>query len=301
MTFGLSTSRRPGWSSESNVIPVVTLWCLIGSIAVAATFSSNLAWAALALFAVASMMLVQRTIRPSRGKPHYFDSPDRYVLLAGFASVVLASALAMASLAAGQPFGWSVAGAAIAALVSLFVLAGDLAARTDLDLTRLRRSAGESRTDALTGIGNRRAIDERLGEEIDRANRYGHPLSLLMIDIDDFKLVNDRLGHAAGDQTLQAVSSTIERSIRTIDIAARYGGDEFVVILPETHLDGAAIVAERIRVATTENESPLPVTVSVGAAELLVPESSPAPLLDRADTALYRAKRSGKNRVELFR
>ena len=120
-----------------------------------------------------------------------------------------------------------------------------------------------------------------------------------MIDIDDFKRVNDRLGHTAGDQALQAVSAVIERSIRTIDIAARYGGEEFVVILPETPLDSAAIVAERIRGGAAENAGSIPVTVSIGVAELDNTDAAPGALLDRADAALYGAKRSGKNRVEL--
>ncbi len=116
------------------------------------------------------------------------------------------------------------------------------------EIAHLRRSSQESRVDALTGLANRRAFDERLDEEVARAIRYGHPLSLLMVDIDNFKLVNDRFGHTAGDEALKALAAIIDRSIRTIDIVARFGGEEFVVILPETPIEGAAVVAERVRI-----------------------------------------------------
>ncbi len=131
------------------------------------------------------------------------------------------------------------------------------------------------------------------------ADRHGNPLSLLMIDIDDFKQVNDRFGHAIGDEVLQTLALLIETSIRSIDIGARYGGEEFAVLLPETDKDGAAVVADRICLGMFEHHSPVAATVSIGVAELSLLEPSPAALLDHADAALYGAKRDGKNRVKL--
>jgi diguanylate cyclase (GGDEF)-like protein len=113
-------------------------------------------------------------------------------------------------------------------------------------------------------------------------------------------VVNDRFGHAAGDRALESVAAVIQESIRTIDIASRFGGEEFVVLLPETALSGAAVVAERIQSGVAVAPTPHPFTVSIGVAEWDSRAPSRETLLDRADMALYRAKRSGKNRVELF-
>jgi diguanylate cyclase (GGDEF)-like protein len=117
-----------------------------------------------------------------------------------------------------------------------------------------------------------------------------------MIDIDDFKLLNDRFGHAEGDRALRNLAVSITRSIRSIDAAGRYGGEEFLVVLPETDLDGAAVVAERIRSAI---ESSGKLLVSIGVAELEPANGSISALIVAADAALYAAKRGGKNRVEL--
>ncbi len=164
-------------------------------------------------------------------------------------------------------------------------------------IRQLERARRESRTDGLTGLANRRGIEERLSDEVTRSIRFGHSLSLLMIDLDDFKSINDRFGHAAGDQALRATSKSIEGSIRSIDLAGRYGGEEFMVILPETATPGAEIVAERIR---SWVEQTVGVTVSIGLASLDGETSNPAALIGAADAALYEAKRAGKNRIALF-
>ena len=158
-------------------------------------------------------------------------------------------------------------------------------------------------TDRLTELYNHGYFQQRLEEEFNRAARFGHNISLIMLDIDDFKEFNDTFGHPQGDRVLRAVSAIIRANLRDIDIAARYGGEEFVVLLPETELDGAAAVAERIR--TTVEEYRLEEgaqrafrTVSVGVATFPGDANTASRLLELADQAMYRAKRAGKNRVE---
>lgn len=153
-------------------------------------------------------------------------------------------------------------------------------------------------TDALTGLCNRRAYDQHLAREWRRVQRNGAPLSVLMIDADLFKRVNDRHGHAAGDQVLQRLAHLIQGIARDIDVAARIGGEEFAVLLADTRASSAAAVAERIRQQLAQVDG-LPaegVTVSIGVATLDAEESA-ASLQHRADQALYMAKSQGRNRV----
>ncbi len=157
-------------------------------------------------------------------------------------------------------------------------------------------------SDALTGVGNRRSFNQRLVEQtvLHMANKRS--LSLLMIDIDHFKSVNDLSGHAEGDQVLMRTAKLLESSSRPSDFVARYGGEEFAIILPETDGKNARLVAERIRMAvkTASWQSHL-VTVSLGVASMYPAQNSDRNLLvSRADQALYRAKRSGRDRVEVF-
>lgn len=155
-------------------------------------------------------------------------------------------------------------------------------------------------TDGLTGLYNHRFIFERLEEEIAKVARYGRPLSIIMLDIDNFKQVNDTFGHRAGDEVILSVAHAIMASLRKTDVAGRYGGEEFLVLLPETDLKAAHIVAEKIRntVALLQFETKdLAVTISAGVAEAEKGESFEA-LINRADAKLYTAKRNGKNRVE---
>lgn len=153
--------------------------------------------------------------------------------------------------------------------------------------------------DPLTGVGNRRALEQALALETSRAERTGESLCALMADIDHFKRVNDTYGHEAGDKVLAAFGDLLRRQTRATDVVARFGGEEFVVLMPHTDIERATDTAERIREALASSRFeplPGPVTVSVGVAELAADESGES-LLRRADMALYEAKQSGRNRV----
>lgn len=151
----------------------------------------------------------------------------------------------------------------------------------------------EVRTDPLTGVSNRRAMDDALASLTAMKHRYEVIFSIAIVDIDHFKSVNDQRGHVAGDQVLQAVAKLMDDTARETDIVTRYGGEEFVVLMPQTELSGACVFGERIRAAV---ERKLSLTVSVGVAEGLDGESA-EDLLRRADAALYLAKSCGRNRV----
>ncbi len=167
-------------------------------------------------------------------------------------------------------------------------------------------------TDSLTGLWNRRALFEALGVEFRRARRYGRDLSVLMIDLDNFKQANDLGGHAFGDYVLSATAKVIRENLRESDLAARYGGEEFVVILPETDSEHAAPAAEKLRAAIEAFEfrsghfppagdPPQHFTLSVGVASLPLPQNADSDvLMSQADEALFEAKRAGKNRVHRF-
>ncbi|MYM28188.1 diguanylate cyclase [Duganella sp. CY15W] len=160
--------------------------------------------------------------------------------------------------------------------------------------------------DGLTGLANRRCFDDTLNAEWQRALRHQQPLSLLMVDVDNFKQYNDAYGHLGGDECLQRIATAVSSEMRANDLVARYGGEEFAVILPNQSLKGAAIVAERIRCRVEQLRLPNlgsqqhVVTVSIGAATALAaPETDPSQLVATADSALYRAKHMGRNRISL--
>jgi diguanylate cyclase (GGDEF)-like protein len=185
-------------------------------------------------------------------------------------------------------------------LVTAIALAWALATT----LTRLhQRVETQAVTDPLTGLWNRRYMAEALEREVARALRFGHEVSLIITDIDDFKKINDRQGHLQGDIVLERVADVVREATRSIDVAARYGGDELAVILMETNRDGATILGERIAERMRETDVPLReggsmgVTISVGVAT--VPDSADdlESLVDAADRALLRAKRAGKNQL----
>lgn len=175
-----------------------------------------------------------------------------------------------------------------------------------LDSTRAdnRRLEELATTDSLTRLMNRRALLERLSVEVDRARRFKSQLSLLMVDLDHFKSVNDQHGHLVGDAILRQMGTLLAGVVRTIDVVARYGGEEFVLILPETATEGAVVFAERLRERVNEHrfeldaERTLHLTCSVGVATFPTPfVASTEDLFARADEALYRAKSGGRNQV----
>jgi diguanylate cyclase (GGDEF)-like protein len=160
-------------------------------------------------------------------------------------------------------------------------------------------------TDELTGLFNVRQFHSRLDGEIDRAQRFSTPLSLVMLDIDKFKSVNDNHGHQQGDRVLVEVARVLRRLSRDVDLPARYGGEEMAVVLPQTDLAGAEQQAERMRAAIEAMQIPrldggglLPITASFGVASFPGEGADKTELIAAADAALYRAKRGGRNRVE---
>ena len=158
-------------------------------------------------------------------------------------------------------------------------------------------------TDGLTGIANRRKLDEALENEFLRAKRYGRPLSIAILDADHFKKVNDTHGHIVGDFVLKKLATLFQQNIRREELLGRYGGEEFVVVMPEVDSSGAFQLAEKLR-KTVEStvfksgEAELPITISVGVATLGAEESVKA-FLDTADQALYKSKEDGRNRVTI--
>ncbi|CAI8868173.1 two-component system, cell cycle response regulator [Pseudomonas sp. IT-P253] len=168
----------------------------------------------------------------------------------------------------------------------------------------LYRAATQSALrDPLTGTGNRIAMDQTLQREIEMSRRHQQPLSLLMLDIDHFKHINDTHGHSAGDDVLKAVATSIKEQLRNVDMVFRFGGEEFLILLSNTSREAAAMVGERLRFAVqahdyTADGNMIELTVSLGCSTLL-PGESVESLLRRADSALYVAKREGRNRLAM--
>lgn len=169
------------------------------------------------------------------------------------------------------------------------------------DLEKARLKAEKlARFDALTGVLSRRAVLEALNEEVERAKRHGDGLACLMLDLDRFKTINDRYGHQFGDQALRRIARVIAELCRAYDHLGRYGGEEFLLILPETQIDGAVAYAERVRRAveqTALNGDDERLTLSIGVAEWLSSDGSPETLIAEADQALFEAKAAGRNQV----
>ena len=180
----------------------------------------------------------------------------------------------------------------------------------NLDLLMQNRTLSEiSARDALTGLYNRWYVMEKIDSEMNRALRHGSPMSVLMLDLDHFKTVNDSFGHSVGDEVLKTVGQVLRESCRVYDVPGRYGGEEFCIVLPETRVGNTRHVAERIRTRLAETSLPvagtqITVTASIGVAGMdsVADEGvvSAAALIDRADRALYTAKHHGRNRVELW-
>ena len=193
-------------------------------------------------------------------------------------------------------------------LGAIFVwMVASLMLQTTMDVMRMSLLEREVVTDPLTGAYNRRYLDRRLNEEVLIERRYGRPLSVLMLDIDNFKQINDTYGHQAGDQVLTALCGIVTEALRETDILARYGGEEFLVIAPQTLIAGATELAERMRrdievhpFTFSEGNNRLRqinITISIGVAGLGNGIDSADKLVRAADAALYRAKQEGRNRV----
>lgn len=167
----------------------------------------------------------------------------------------------------------------------------------------MQRLSAEATLDFLTKIPNRRTLDTRLQEEFSRNQRYQTPFSVIMMDIDHFKKINDTFGHIAGDRILRAVATVLGEQKRAPDFLGRYGGEEFALILPETDLKQAVMAAEKARRKIEETRfnfegKTVPVCISGGVAQVDAQDSAAAAVVNRADQALYRAKQNGRNRIE---
>jgi len=198
----------------------------------------------------------------------------------------------------------AVGGPMLALLLGFLGLGMVLAYVISRTLTGLHAQVAEQAVkDPLTGLWNRRRMFEMLEREMLRARRFGHEVSLLILDIDNFKSINDGMGHLQGDAVLRAISEIVLRTTRTIDVAARYGGDELALVLLETDAEGAMILAERLRDRIHDAEVPMrgggsmSVTASIGAATRTDELDEMEELIEAADQALFEAKRSGKDRV----
>lgn len=191
---------------------------------------------------------------------------------------------------------------------ALFVLlVSILSLQTALDVKRIYALEIENITDPLMGISNRRYLEKRVHEEFKKAVRYELPFSMMMLDIDHFKHINDTYGHDGGDRVLKEIGSHIQDFIRESDCVARFGGEEIVVLCPVTTADDAMQLAERLRqsieddtIVTRNNNQEIHITVSIGVAEYNVGISDAQTLLKHADNAMYCAKRGGRNRVVLY-
>lgn len=237
---------------------------------------------------------------------------SRWAVLRGFIVAFIAGYLLYLFLFIAESAASSLLVSSIFALGACFVvLVCFLADATVHDILRISALEAENVTDPLMGIFNRRYLERRLQEEFDRARRYGLPLCVLMTDIDHFKRINDLYGHACGDAVLREVGALLRKSTRSVDVVARYGGEEIVAILPHTGESEAVILAERIR-RTIDAHSfaaggadgfghPVRCSVSIGVAVLTPECAAPGRLLEMADAALYRAKEGGRNRVVMFR
>lgn len=162
-----------------------------------------------------------------------------------------------------------------------------------------------ARTDALTGVANRRYFFELANMEINRARRYKHPFTVVWIDLDNFKAVNDHFGHSTGDALLRSVANTLQKNIRATDMVARLGGDEFAILLPETGPEPAEVITHKIQKVNldTMEKNEWPVTFSIGVVTFVSPPSTVDEMLKISDGVMYRAKKNGKNAIkyEMFK
>jgi diguanylate cyclase (GGDEF)-like protein len=185
-------------------------------------------------------------------------------------------------------------------MIELEAIRADLEAKQAHLVQVNHRLTGLATRDGLTNAYNHRAFREKLAEELARSRRRNEPISLVMVDLDDFKAYNDQFGHPAGDVRLKEFVQTVLRQVRSVDFVARYGGEEFVIVLPNTKISESAVIATRIldelRLRTGEHR----LTASFGCAELNPTTRRADQLIEEADQALYAAKSNGKNCVKMF-
>jgi diguanylate cyclase (GGDEF)-like protein len=311
LSVGVTGSQSRGWRHVrtfcSTVALLVTWTLLNGYLFAQSTAPSVLPFGSVAVHTAAALLLLALGAVATQSG----SWPVRTVFADDIAGTMCRWLLPAAVLAPPL-LGWFVRnltmlgepGAAFHwALYSVFSSAGSVAlililARR-IELLDAERTAATvmSRHDELTGLANRRAFDAFLVEAFNRARRYERPLSLLTIDVDEFKAYNDAHGHPAGDEVLSAVAAVFAEVARDTDLVARIGGEEFAIVLPETAVGGARALAERIRQKVSELRLQRVVTVSVGIAALAGGIPTAQALLEHSDEALYAAKRGGRNRV----
>lgn len=234
---------------------------------------------------------------------------NKWLAMTGLVFIFIAGYLGYIVVLWGKQTGWQdLPIPAIFLFGAMFVwLTIALALQTAADLQRISLLESENISDPLTKVYNRRYLDRRLEEEVARSKRYSLGLSVLMIDIDHFKRVNDTYGHQGGDTALSTMGHLLKTALRDLDVVARYGGEEFMVLCVNTGIDGAALVAERLRhlveshpveIADASGGSQtIQINISIGVAGLSASIDSKAALIQAADKALYRAKQEGRNRV----
>jgi diguanylate cyclase (GGDEF)-like protein len=289
MSPGAQRMRLEGSSMPENITEMVALTLVLaGVVALAASL--------LPLRKIVSQLPSGKTLRTWR-------------LQAAMTVLFIAGYIAYAAQAWGRPVdAFSLVVPVVFFFGACFVwLNFTLALRTALDVRRIALLEQESITDELTGVYNRRYLQRRLLEEFERARRYGLPLSVLLLDIDHFKRINDQHGHPTGDVALRHFGALCLNTVRASDTVARYGGEELMVIAPHTSAAQALLLAERLRqkveeaVLVVESEPArrheLRFTISVGAASLTADDANCHALVESADRALYCAKAEGRNRV----